>query len=95
MKQQDSTTNLMNVLKTTDKEDINLYSRNYLASQFSGFSAYMDSIINEKNLKRQDIFQKADLPQKFGYKLLSGETHTINRDKLLRIFIAMNMNLKA
>jgi hypothetical protein len=34
------------------------------------------------------------LPQKYGYKLLSGETHTTDRDKLLRIFIAMNMTLK-
>jgi predicted transcriptional regulator len=54
----------------------------------------MDLLISDKKLKRQDIFQKADMPQKYGYKLLSGESHTIDRDKLLRIFIAMNMTLK-
>ena len=54
----------------------------------------MDTLISRKRLKRQDIFQKADLPQKYGYKLLSGERRTTNRDKLLRIFIAMNMTLK-
>ncbi len=54
----------------------------------------MDFIIEEKKLKRQDIFQKADIPQKYGYKILSGESHTTDRDKLLRIFIAMGMNLK-
>ncbi len=58
------------------------------------FSTYLDGLIAQKKLKRQDIFQKADLPQKYGYKLLSGETHTKNRDKLLRLFIAMGLTLK-
>lgn len=84
----------MDVLKNAEKKDIDQFNRKHLAEQFSGFPAYMDAIISQKKLKRQDIFQKADLPQKYGYKLLSGETHTTDRDKLLRIFIAMNMTLK-
>jgi hypothetical protein len=84
----------MDVLKNAEKEDIDQFSRKHLTGTFGGFSAYMDTIISRKKLKRQDIFQKADLPQKYGYKLLSGETHTTDRDKLLRIFIAMNMTLK-
>lgn len=90
----DSTTHLMDVLLNAEKEDIDQFSHKHLTGQFSGFPAYMDALISKKKLKRQDIFQKADLPQKYGYKLLSGETHTTNRDKLLRIFIAMNMTLK-
>lgn len=91
---QNSTAHLMNVLMNTEKEDIDQFTHKHLAGQFSGFPAYMDTIISKKGLKRQDIFQKADLPQKYGYKLLSGETHTTDRDKLLRIFIAMDMTLK-
>ena len=34
------------------------------------------------------------MPKKYGYKLLNGESHTKDRDTLLRIFIAMGMNLK-
>jgi hypothetical protein len=92
--EQESTTHLLDVLKNVQKEDINQFNRKHIAGQLNGFPAFMDSIISQKKLKRQDIFQKADLPQKYGYKLLSGETHTTNRDKLLRIFIAMNMSLK-
>ena len=92
--EQDSTTPLMDVLMNAEKEDIDLFAHKHLAGQFSGFPAYMDTIISKKRLKRQDIFQRADLPQKYGYKLLSGETHTTDRDKLLRIFIAMKMTLK-
>lgn len=91
---QDSTTHLMNVLINAEKDDIDQFANKYLAGQYCSFPAYMDTIISKKNLKRQDIFQKADLPQKYGYKLLSGEAHTTDRDKLLRIFIAMKMTLK-
>lgn len=92
--QEHSTTSLMNVLQSADFMDIDSYSKNYIRSAISSFSVYMDSIIKRKGLKRQDIFQKADIPQKYGYKLLSGESHTKDRDKLLRIFFAMNMTLK-
>ena len=92
--QEHSTTSLMNVLQSADFMDIDSYSKNYIRSAISSFSVYMDSIIKRKGLKRQDIFQKADIPQKYGYKLLSGESHTKDRDKLLRIFFATNMTLK-
>lgn len=37
---------------------------------------------------------RANLPQKYGYKLLTGEAHTTNRDKLLRLCFAMELDLK-
>ena len=91
--EKDSTANLLNILKDAGKEDIETFRREHLIKETS-FPAYMDTLISLKKLKRQDIFQKADLPQKYGYKLLTGETHTTDRDKLLRIFIAMGMTLK-
>jgi hypothetical protein len=91
--EKDSTTNLLNILKDAGKEDIVAFRREHLMND-SSFPAYMDTLISLRQLKRQDIFQKADLPQKYGYKLLTGETHTTDRDKLLRIFIAMGLNLK-
>lgn len=90
----DETTHLLNILKDASLEDIDEYVSKYLTGQFNSFPAYMDYLISKKKLKRQDIFQKADIPQKYGYKLLSGESHTTDRDKLLRLFIAMNMTLK-
>jgi hypothetical protein len=92
--EKDSTTDLLNILKDAGKEDINAFNRAHLKDHMCSFPAYMDALISLKRLKRQDIFQKADLPQKYGYKLLTGETHTKDRDKLLRIFIAMGMTLK-
>jgi hypothetical protein len=92
--EQESTSELMKILKDAGKDDIGEYNSRHLSGVCSDFTVYMDSLIAEKHLKRQDIFQKADLPQKYGYKLLGGESRTRDRDKLLRIFIAMGLNLK-
>lgn len=92
--EQESTSELMNILKNSDKEDIPDYQKEHLQNGSGGFTKYIDNIIKEKKLKRKDIFQKADVPLKYGYKLLSGESHTTDRDKLLRILISMNMDIK-
>ena len=89
-----STSMLMNILKTADKAGLGAYRRQYLKEGSVDFTSYMDRLIAEKKLKRQDIFQRADIPQKYGYKLLTGERHTTDRDKLMRIFLAMGLDLK-
>ena len=89
-----STSRLMDVLKSAGSTDLSEYEHTYLTKGCRSFPAYMDALISGKHLKRQDIFQKADVPQKYGYKLLTGESHTTDRDKLLRIFFAMEMDLK-
>lgn len=90
-KEQYSTSSLLDVLKSADMRDIPQYSQAYLQGSEPSFAAYMDELIAAKGLKRQDIFQRADLPQKYGYKLLTGESHTRDRDKLLRLFFAMEL----
>lgn len=90
----ESTSSLMKVLKTAGESDIREYEAKHLVGATNDFFVYIDALLSEKGLKRQDVFQKADMPRKYGYKLLSGESHTTDRDKLLRLFIAMNMTLK-
>ena len=40
------------------------------------------------------VFLKADIPERYGYKLLSGEKHTKQRDVILRICYAAEFTLK-
>ena len=89
-----TTSSLMDVLKSADMSDLDLYASSYVEGGPASFAGYMDQLLQAKNLKRQEVFQRADLPQKYGYKLLTGESHTTDRDKLLRIFFAMNLTLK-
>ena len=93
-KQQYSTSTLMEILRSADVKDIRQYSQDYIQEGTTSFASYMDEMILAKGLKRQDIFQRADIPQKYGYKLLTGESHTSDRDKILRLFFAMNLTLK-
>ena len=43
-------------------------------------------------MTQQALFLKAQIPEKYGYKLLSGEKKTRKRDVLLRLFFAVRMS---
>ena len=70
-----STSKLMEILKHTKKAELSALQDD-MTVQSHSFITYMDQLIQQRNLKRQDIFQKADMPQKYGYKLLNGERRT-------------------
>ena len=44
-------------------------------------------------MAQQTVFLKADIPERYGYKLLSGEKHTKQRDVILRICYASEFSL--
>ena len=90
----DTTGRLLETLRSADIADVDRLEAAYVPGGPLTFAGYMDALLREKKLKRQDVFQKADLPQKYGYKLLSGESHTTDRDKLLRVFLAMGLTLR-
>ena len=93
--EQDSTSNLMKILQNSSEKDVDQYCEQYIDDKsYASFTAYMDDLIAQKHFKRQDILARADIPQKYGYKLLTGERHTTDRDKILRICIAMKLSLK-
>lgn len=58
------------------------------------FADYMRKLIKEKNLFQQDIFLKADIPDRYGYKLLSEEKRTKQRDVILRLCYAAELTLE-
>lgn len=59
----------------------------------SDFVRFVDSYISENGLVRQNILLKADIAQSYGYKILTGQKHTKNRNLILRLLIAMKMDL--
>lgn len=89
-----STDNLMDTLKATSPSELKEYLQENFKEGEPSFSNYIDTLLEQKKLKRQDVLIRANLPQKYGYKLLTGEVHTTNRDKILSICFAMEMNLK-
>ena len=52
------------------------------------FMEYMNEKFREKKIRKQDVFLKADIAQGYGYKLLTEEKVTRQRDVILRICYA-------
>ncbi len=53
----------------------------------------MRALMKEKGVRQQDVFLYADIPERYGYKLLSGEKHTKQRDVILRLCYSAGFNL--
>ena len=68
-------------------------NREELLRDSCGFFRYMNEILKSKELSKQDVLLQADIPQRYGYKLLCGEKTTKRRDVILRICYAGKLSL--
>lgn len=92
-----TTEKLENILKNAYTFEAGKYlkeNEESLLREEKPFSAYMKKLIKEKNLRQLDIFIQADVPERYGYKLLSEEKHTRQRDVILRICYAAKLTLE-
>ena len=91
------TTDLLSkVLKSTRPEQAGEVLERFkdkLVPPCGAFSEYVRGIIKRKGLLQQEVFLKADIPERYGYKLISGEKTTQRRDVLLRLFFAAGLRL--
>ncbi|MCR5135927.1 MAG: hypothetical protein K6C12_02350 [Oscillospiraceae bacterium] len=58
------------------------------------FADYMRRKFREKGISQKNVFIAADLDNKTGYKLISGEKHTLQRDIILRICLSAEFSLE-
>lgn len=65
-----------------------------LLSDAKPFSTYMHQMLRKYGKTQREVFLQADLPDRFGYKLLSEEKRTKQRDYILRICYAAGMALE-
>ena len=57
------------------------------------FADYMREKCKEKGILQQEVFLAADLPERYGYKLISEQKHTTQRDTILRLCLAARFDL--
>lgn len=91
-----NTNDLKNVLGRTHLAEFEIYCRDNKDSMNTGisaFSIYIKDILSKKGITQQTVFLKADIPERYGYKLLSGEKHTKQRDVILRICYSAELSL--
>jgi hypothetical protein len=53
----------------------------------------MRSTVREKGLRFQEVFLRADVSEGYGYKLISGEKHTRQRDTILKLCLGAGFTL--
>ena len=89
--------NLEERLKGLRMKDIEQFledNKNEMLREERAFADYMRAKIKEKGLSQQDVFLKADIPERYGYKLISQEKHTKQRDIIIRICYAAGFTLE-
>lgn len=92
-----NTQDLENVLKSTHLKEFDSYCKDHEESMIMGkdsFIKYMKTLFQEKKLTQQNVFLQADIPERYGYKLLNGEKRTRQRDVILRICYAAKFTLE-
>lgn len=92
-----ATDSLDAILKNTNPEQVEAFletNQGELIQEEKPFSKYIKHCIREKGLKQQDVFLRADLSDSYGYKLLSGEKHTSQRDTILRLCLGAKLTLE-
>ncbi len=92
-----TTNSLDRILKQTKPEQIDCYlehNHGELIDEEKPFSKYMKLCIRENGLTQQDVFIRADMSESYGYKILSQEKHTTQRDTILRLCIAARLTLE-
>ncbi len=95
--QEKDTNELMDTLGRIHLSDYDTYvkdNRSSILSEANSFSIYMKDLIAKKGITQQTVFLKADVPERYGYKLLSGEKRTKQRDVILRLCYAAELTLQ-
>ncbi len=96
MEKRKSTRELDQVLGQMNPEKIEEYLKEYEKELFDGnraFADYMREMFREKYFSQQEVFLRADMPERYGYKIVSMEKHTVQRDVILRLCIASRFDL--
>lgn len=92
-----STQELEKVLGSTHMKNFQAYCEENKESMMTGegdFILYMKNLLQQKKMTQQKVFLKADIPERYGYKLLNGEKRTKQRDVILRICYAAEFSLE-
>lgn len=91
-----TTNTLTNILKRTNPDSMDEYFKTNaedVLTQDHPFSTYMRECVKNKGLRFQDIFLRADISEGYGYKLISGEKHTRQRDTILKLCLGAGFSL--
>lgn len=81
-----TTKELENILKNTHPDTLDKYIDNEKDNMIENdFEAYFKDCLKKKNLFLHTVFLRSDISEGYGYKLLSGQKHTNNRNLIIKL----------
>ena len=94
---QDKPTNeLDELLEHTKPEQLRAYlseNKKYLADEKKGFYYFMKNTLDAKRMKLKDVYARAGFDEVRGGRLLRMESHTKERDMILRLCLGGKLRL--
>ena len=90
-------TPLMEQLLQTTQENFPAFLSQHEANLIRSkrpFTDFMRKTIQKKGMTQQNVFLAADMPERYGYKLISGQKHTTERDTIIRLCLAAEFLLE-
>lgn len=96
MNYETTTNKLDEILKKTAPDKADGYIGQYAEknSPEKAFSRYMRELLKKKGITQQELFIAADVSEGYGYKLISQEKHTKQRDVIIRFCLGAKCSLK-
>ena len=95
--QEKQTYELEKILGKTHPDEYDDYIRenkDSMLSDSNSFSAFFKEVLKRNGISQQIAFLRADVPERYGYKILTGEKSTRQRDIILRLCYAAEMTLE-
>ena len=95
--QEKQTYELEKILGKTHPDEYDDYIRenkDSMLSDSNSFSAFFKEVLKKNGISQQMAFLRADVPERYGYKILTGEKSTRQRDIILRLCYAAEMTLE-
>lgn len=88
-----TTSELEKLLKSTAPEQFLSENQEELLQEERPFTSFMRQVFERRGVKQQELFMRIGFAQSLGYKLISGEKRTRQRDYILRICIGAQLSL--
>ena len=92
-----STEALENILKQTGPKELDRYleqNADSLLEESQPFTRYFRQTLRKKNRTQREVFMTAGISDSYGYKVVSLEKVTRNRDLIIRLCLAAHMELR-
>ena len=67
-------------------------NRQYLADSEKAFYYYMKEVLDNKRIKLKDVYLGAGVSESFGGQIIRMETHSADRDLIIRLCLAGHFN---